>query len=53
MYCPVGSNRAAKTSPEWPVNSMTGDCSALVRDSYSTCQRMATSAMVLVEDGWL
>jgi hypothetical protein len=42
IFCPVGSNRAAKTSPEWPVNSMTGDCSALVREPYSTCQRIAT-----------
>jgi hypothetical protein len=53
MYCPVGSNRAAKTSPEWPVNSMTGDCSALAREPYSTCQRIAvfsfgTSYQVLV-----
>lgn len=45
MHCPVGSNRAAKTSPEWPVNSMTGDCSALARDPYSTCQRIATFSL--------
>jgi hypothetical protein len=39
MYWPVGSNRAAKTSPEWPVSSMTGDCSAVVRGTCCTCQR--------------
>jgi hypothetical protein len=44
IYWPVGSNRAAKTSPEWPVNSMTGDCSALVRGPYCTCQCHARSA---------
>ena len=38
MYWPVGSNLAAKTSPEWPVSSMTGDCSALVRGPYYTHQ---------------
>jgi hypothetical protein len=47
MYCPVGSNRAAKTSPEWPVNSITGDCSALVRDPYSTCQHVDIFSLVL------
>jgi hypothetical protein len=49
MYCPVGSNRAAKTSPEWPVNSITGDCSALVRDPYSTCQHVDIFSLVLIQ----
>jgi len=31
MYCPVGSKRAAKTSPVCPVSSMTGDCSMAFR----------------------
>ena len=34
----MGSNRAAKTSPEWPVNSMTGDCRAPPCGPYSSCQ---------------
>lgn len=46
MYWPVGSNRAAKTSPEWPVSSMTGDCSALLREPYVSCQHIAASAIV-------
>lgn len=33
---PVGSNLAAKISPECPVNSMTGACSPLVRGPYKT-----------------
>jgi hypothetical protein len=44
IYWPVGSNRAAKTSPEWPVNSMTGDCSALARAPYYTSQNHACSS---------
>ena len=42
MYRPVGSNRAAKISPEWPVNSMTGDCRAPPRCPYSSCQPKPT-----------
>lgn len=42
MYWPVGSNRAAKTSPECPVNSMTGDCSAPPRCPYSSSQPTPT-----------
>lgn len=34
---PVGSNLAAKISPEWPVSSITGDCRPLVRGTYD-CQ---------------
>jgi hypothetical protein len=49
MHCPVGSKRAAKISPEWPVNSITGDCSALVRDPYSTCQHVAIFSLVLMQ----
>lgn len=49
MYCPVGSKRAAKISPEWPVNSITGDCSALVREPYSTCQHVAIFSLVLYQ----
>ena len=49
MYCPVGSNLAAKISPEWPVNSITGDCSALVREPYSTCQHVAIFSLVLYQ----
>jgi hypothetical protein len=46
MYWPVGSNLAAKTSPEWPVSSITGDCSALLRAPYITYQHIAASAIV-------
>lgn len=31
MKLPVGSNLAAKTSPEWPESSITGACNPLVR----------------------
>ena len=31
MNWPVGSKRAANTSPECPVSSITGDCSELAR----------------------
>jgi hypothetical protein len=44
MYWPVGSKRAAKTSPEWPVSSITGDCSALLRAPYIAYQHIAASA---------
>jgi hypothetical protein len=47
MYCPVGSNRAAKTSPEWPVSSITGDCSALLREPYAAYQHVQASAIVV------
>jgi len=40
MCWPVGSNRHAKTSPEWPVSSMTGDCSALPPGPYVAYQHM-------------
>lgn len=43
MNCPVGSNRAANISPECPVNSITGDCRALVRGPYCTCQPIVFS----------
>jgi hypothetical protein len=46
MYWPVGSNRAAKTSPEWPVSSITGDCSALLCEPYITYQHIEASAFL-------
>jgi hypothetical protein len=43
MCWPVGSNRAAKTSPVWPVSSMTGDCSALLPEPYVAYQHFEFS----------
>lgn len=37
MNWPVGSNRAANTSPVWPVNSITGDRRELARPPYAIC----------------
>jgi hypothetical protein len=47
MYCPVASNRAANTSPEWPVSSITGDCSALLREPYAAYQHVEASAILV------
>lgn len=47
MNWPVGSNRAAKISPEWPVSSMTGDWSALLRAPYVAYQHIVASALLL------
>jgi len=38
MNWPVGSKRAAKISPECPVNSMTGDWSTPARGTCHACQ---------------
>ena len=43
MCWPVGSKRAAKTSPVWPVSSMTGDCSALLPEPYVAYQHVEFS----------
>ena len=42
IYRPVGSKRTAKTSPEWPASSMTGDWRVPACPLYGCCQPRCT-----------